>query len=118
MVPLFLNGQKNLIGPEEVNKLMGSNMSIMSGIKEAMSGHKPNDSELPQFNNNLLQPYKSISKGVAKSLRTGFVNKAFENEDHPKVRQDNTFCSDQILSLFYLGAKKDSSKPLQDFLKC
>ena len=91
MVPLFLNGQKNLIGPEEVNKLMGSNISIISGIKEAMTGHKPNDPELPQLNNNLLQPYQSMSKGVAKSLRTGFVNRAFENEDHPKVRQDQIF---------------------------
>ena len=91
MVPLFLNGQKNLVGPEEVNKLMGSNISIISGIKEAMTGQKPNDPEVPQINNNLMQPYKSVSKGVAKSLRTGLVNRAFENEDHQKVRQDKYF---------------------------
>ena len=85
IVPVFLNGHKNLMVPEEANKLMGSSWSIMSGIKEAMSGQKPNDPEVPQFNNNLLHPYKSVSKGVAKSLRTGHVNRAFDNEESQKV---------------------------------
>ena len=84
MVPLFLNGHKNIVGTDEVNKLMGSKLSIISGIKEAM-GPKQNDPEVPQFNNNLLHPYRSISKGVAKSLRTSVANKAYDNEDHQKV---------------------------------
>ena len=63
---------------------MGSSWSIMSGIKEAMIGQKPNDTEIPQI---ILHPYKSVSKGVAKSLRTGHVNKAFDNEEHRKVGQ-------------------------------
>ena len=85
IVPVFLNGQKNLIVSEEANKLKGSTWSMISGIREAMSGHKLNDPEVPHFNNNLLHPYKSISKGVAKSLKTGLVNKAFDNDDHQKV---------------------------------
>ena len=85
IVPVFLNGQKNLIVSEEANKLKGSTWSIISGIREAMSGHKLNDPEVPHFNNNLLHPYKSISKGVAKSLKTGVANKAFDNDDHQKV---------------------------------
>ena len=79
IVPVFLNGQKNLIVSEEANKLKGSTWSMISGIREAMSGQKLNDPEVPQFNNNLLRPYKSISKGVAKSLKTGY------GDDHQKV---------------------------------
>ena len=81
IVPVFLNGQKNLIIPEEANKLMGSSWSIMSGIKEAMIGQKLNDPEVPQYNNNLLHPYKSVSKGVAKSLRTQKVRS--KNNEFP-----------------------------------
>ena len=86
MVPVFLNGQKNIIGPDEVNKWAGSNTSIFSNIMDAMIGQKQNDPEVSQFNNNnnLLNPNRSISQGVAKSLRTGLANKAFEN-DHQKV---------------------------------